>query len=249
VNRAQSEAIGFVLVFSLIVASTGVVYVVGFSSLQDVRTAEQLTNVERAFDVLDDNMQDIARRGAPTRSTELSLGGGDLRVAGQTNITVRATYVSNGTTAGTIPIETQPITYTLDDTEIAYTSGAVVRSERSGAVMLSEPGWIVDDDRTVITLFDTSLSGPREGVGGDTTVLVVVGLNSRSVSSFATGPGQVNVSVTVESPRASAWMPFFEERGFVAVDDNPADGEITYRRVEVEEVHVQLVTASVEFDL
>lgn len=248
-NRAQSEAIGFVLVFSVIAASTGVVYVVGFSSLDDVRTAEQLNNVERAFDVLDDNMRDVSRRGVPTRSTAINLGGGDLRVGEPTNVTVSATYMGNGSEAGNLSVETRPLTYDLDATEIAYTSGAVVRSERSSAVMISDPDWIVGDERTVITIFDTSLGGTRAGVGGETTVLVVAGLNSRSVASYATGPGRANVSVTVESPRADAWVPFFEERGFEADDGDPSDGTVTYYREGVDEVHVQLTTASVEFSL
>lgn len=247
-NRAQSEAIGFVLIFSLIAASTGVVYVYGFSSLKDVRTAEQLNNVERAFDVLDENTRDLARRGVPSRATEISLGGGDLRVGEPTNVTVHVRYASNGTDIDDLSVESRPIVYQLDDTKVVYTWGAIVRSERSGSVMRSEPGWIVNDDRTVISLFDTSGGSGRTAVGGDTTVLTVVGLNSRSVSSYATGPARANVSVTVDSPRADAWVPVFEDHGFTADDADPSDGEITFHR-ETGEVHVQLTTASVTFEL
>ena len=247
-NRGQSEAIGFVLIFSLIAASTGIVYVVGFSSLDDVRTAEQLDNVERAFDVLDANVRDLSRRGVPSRATELSLGGGDLRLGEPTNVTVRVRYASNGTEAGNVSIENRPIEYELDDTDVVYSWGAVLREDRSTAVMRSEPGWIVTDRRAVIPLFDTS-SGGRDAVGGDTTVLVVAGLNSRSVTSYTTGSAQANVSVTVESPRADAWGPFLEERGFQAADGDPSDGTITYYRDDVDEVHVQVTTASISFEL
>ncbi|MFC7136780.1 hypothetical protein ACFQRB_10335 [Halobaculum litoreum] len=81
-TRAQSDAIGFVLVFSLIVLTVGTVYAAGYPALQDLRSDEQLENMERAFEVLDDNVDDMAREGAPSRATEIKLNGECSRSTG-----------------------------------------------------------------------------------------------------------------------------------------------------------------------
>lgn len=247
--RAQSETVGFVLVFSLIVASTGVVYVAGFSSLDDARTAEDLNNMERAFDVLAHNVRDLSRQGVPSRSTEIRLGDGSLELGEATNITVEVTYASNGTTIDNRSIKPKPIVYRIDDTEIVYTSGSIIRSERGGAVMRLEPRWIVDDDQTVIPLQNTSAQGDRTAVGGETTVQVETERGISGAKSYAPGPARANVSVTVESPRADAWVPFFEEQGFEAVDSVPADGDVTYAWNGTGEVHVQSTRVGVGFSL
>ena len=247
--RAQSEIIGFVLIFALIVSTTGVVYVAGFSSLENVRTAEELNNVERAFDVLDDNMLDVSRRAAPSRATELSLGNGGIELGDTTNITVRATNTSDPLDNRTVTIETRPIVYRLDDTGIAYTSGATIRRDRSDAVMLSEPRWTVSDERTVVPLLGVSQGGDTGSLSGDTTILVRTQRDSRSIPvRFSPASGsRVNVTVTITSPRADAWKRFLERRGFTAVDPagaDPTDGVIAYE-FETDALYVQQTTMSV----
>jgi len=247
--RAQSEIIGFVLIFALIVSTTGVVYVAGFSSLENARTAEELNNVERAFDVLDDNMLDVSRRAAPSRATELSLGNGGIELAEPTNITVRATNTSDPLDNRTVTIQTRPIVYRLEDTSIAYTSGATIRRDRDAATMLSEPRWTVTGDRTVIPLTGVSQGGDTGSLSGDTTILVRTQRDSRSVPIRLDpdASSRVNVTVTIESNRADAWVQLLEERGFTPVDaagGDPTDGVIAYE-IETDAVYVQQTTVSV----
>lgn len=75
-NRAVSEVVGFVLTFSLVTMAIAIVFTAGFGGLQDTQQAEQVNNVERAFDVLDTNVQEVQRQEAPSRATEMRLSGG-----------------------------------------------------------------------------------------------------------------------------------------------------------------------------
>lgn len=248
-RRAQSETIGFVLIFALIVSTTGVVYVAGFASLEDARTAEELNNVERAFDVLDDNMYDISRRGAPSRATELSLGNGGIGFGETTTITVRATNTSDPLDNRTVTMETRPIVYELDDTSIAYASGTTIRSDRGDAVVLSEPGWTASDRRTILPLLGVSQNGDTASLGGDTTILLRAQQNSRSVPvrMAPTSGARVNVTVTVESDRADAWKDLLERLGFTAVSPagaDPTDGVVVYE-FETDRLYVQQTTVGV----
>lgn len=248
-DRGQSEVVGFILVFSLVVASTGIVYAVGFSSLEDARTAEQLNNVERAFDILDDNMEDLSTRGAPTRSTEIDLTGGALRLGEPVTINVTATNTSNSLDNATTSTTSRPVVYEKDDRKVVYAYGAILRQNRDASVMVADPDWVAGDRRAIYPLLVIPPTGERGSVGGETTVLVRAqadsrGIESRTVDSSAT----TNVTVTVESPRAGAWKQFFEERGLEAVDGNASDGNVTYYQ-ESDSVVIQTTTTSVEFDL
>ncbi|GAA0195128.1 DUF7289 family protein [Halobaculum roseum] len=249
-SRAQSDAIGFVLVFSLIVLTVGTVYAAGYPALEEFRTGEQLENMERAFEVLDDNLDDLTREGAPSRATEIKLNGGTLAVNGSTTITVNATTTDPVRGENfTVSDESTPITYSEGDTTVVSAHGAVFRQDGDAAVMRSEPGWVVDDDHALIPLVVTDRTGDRVAFGGSSTVLIRGQVTGRGIAGevVAGDSDDVTVTVTVESPRADAWKRHFEAEGLTAVDGNPADGEVTYR-FEVDSVVVQQTTVSVELE-
>jgi len=247
-NRGQSETVGFVLVFALIVSSTGVVYVTGFESLDSARTAEETNNMERAFDVLDENLRDLSRRGAPSRATEIRLGNGDLSVGDSTTITINATYVANGTRAGNVSVGVRPIVYRLDRTEVVYTSGAIIRREGNAPVVRSRPRWVVTDDVIAIPLVVTvpDQSG-RTTAAGDATILVRSERTGRSLPTQVDPAGSaVNVTVIVESTRAAAWGRILDEYGFTPIDGDPSDGTVTYS-TETDELQVSQTNVRVGF--
>lgn len=237
--RAQSETIGFVLVFALIAASTGIVYVAGFQTLDDARTAEELRNMERAFDVLDDSIDDVARRGAPSRSTEVRLGNGDLAFGDKTRINVTTNVSSES-----VEISTQPIVYRLGGTEIVYVSDAVMRTDRGDSVVRSDPAVVATDRRVVLPLIDVDAAGTRTGVGGDTTALVRAQSKSPPRTlSVDPDAGRVTVTVTVESSRTTVWRRLFQRHGFSC---GPAGATVSCS-TDTDELHVVWTTASVDF--
>jgi len=252
VTRAQSDAIGFVLVFSLIALTIGTVYATGFTALSDLRTGEQLENMERAFDVLDDNVDDVVRDGAPGRATEIKLTGGTLAVEGRANVTVEATNRSNTDENFTVTAATRPITYTDGDTTVAASFGTVIRSDGDAAVMRDDPGWLVDDERAVLPLTVTTRPGGRSAIGGSSTVLVTMDTTSRGIAREldAGSAGPVRVNVTVGSPRADAWERYFESLNdgtvIAGTDDGSAD-RVTYQ-VDVERVIVPRTTIGVRLE-
>ncbi|TKX76356.1 hypothetical protein EXE53_32325, partial [Halorubrum sp. SD626R] len=83
-DRGVSNVVGYVLVFSLVTVTIGTVFTVGLAGVEDRQEAARLANVERAFEVLDDNVRDIQRYDDPSRSTEIRMNGGRLAVADPT---------------------------------------------------------------------------------------------------------------------------------------------------------------------
>ena len=173
-DRGVSETIGFVLVFALITTTIAVTFTVGLGGLEDAQLAERDTNVERAFDVLQDNLNDIARDGVPSRSTEIGLGGGRLAFEDRTQVTINSTAWTDSYTRNTSAI----VYRGADDTRIVYENGAVFRTQKEGGVMLSEPDLLVGDT-VVYSLIGVSAADSRRTVGGDRTVLPVRPRSSR----------------------------------------------------------------------
>lgn len=232
-RRAVSDLVGFALVFALVTASIAMVYVAGIQGLQDARRDEQLRNVERAFDVFDDNVEDIHRRDAPSRATEISLLNGQMTYGRAVNVTVHVEDTLNNSDNRTVTAAIRPVVYAsaTDDTEIVYTMGAVLRDDGASATMLSEPGFSTDGRRAVLPLVVThQRADTRTGLGGSTTILVVAFRQSKSPGTpFVTNASaQANVSITVESPRVDAWKAYFESQGYSAHDPGVGDGEVTY---------------------
>lgn len=250
-RRATSELLGFALVFALVTASIAMVYAGGIQGLQDARRGEQLRNVERAFDVLDDNLEDVHRHGAPSRATEISLLNGQMSYGRPVEISVYVENTADPSINQSITATVQPLVYTATgtDTEIVYSMGAVVRDDGGHSTMLSEPGFVYDGQRAVLPLVVTrQREGSRAGLGGSTTILIVAYRESKEAGTpFLTdATSQANVSVTVESPRADAWNSYFRSNGFTAVDADAADGAVTYY---FETDRVYLPRTEIEFEL
>ncbi|MFC7135026.1 MULTISPECIES: DUF7289 family protein [Salinibaculum] len=248
-ERAVSEVLGYVLAFSLVITTVGVVTVAGFTELQDTRDTEQINNAERAFDLLATNMNDIAKRGAPSRSTEMRLAEAQLDISNPITIGIEV----NGTTAAdnfTNSYELYPITYRASNSDqtVVYSAGTIFRSQDDGAngIAIQKPSLVVQDDRFIFPIYQTRSRG-TQSIGGGTarirgtdagTVLIVSDTSSR----------YSNISLNVTSPRSGLWLEMlndydsFDECGTVTGSSN----EIYCRMEDPSRVHISLIRVDVE---
>ena len=242
-SRGVSEVVGFVLVFSLVTASVGFIYVNGSAVLEDWQDAERVNNAERAFDALADNVEDVTRRGAPSRATEIELT--DARLAFGNETTMNVTVDGHSYQA-----ELTPLVYSGgSNTRIAYEAGAVVRSDGAAAIVKTEPELSFDQNRKVITLVETvpARNEPRS-VAGSTTVLVRAERIGASVVAIEDDPTSVTLNVTTTPERAIAWERYLDEEiewktdacGITGADSNRVTCEF-----QPKQIYVRLVTVRI----
>lgn len=192
-RRAVSDVISFTLVFALITATIGIVYVSGFTGLQNTRDAERITNAERAFDVLADNINDIHSEAAPSRATEIKLADAQLEFGESTRVTIDiVNYDGSGENVSSVSLD--PIVYSGSSSEVYYENGAVFRVDRSGATMNRQPSILFSTDsneKTVVfPTIETRVDGPAS-TGSQRTVLVRTLLATREVTVAETDPTAV----------------------------------------------------------
>lgn len=219
-RRAVSEVLSYALIFGLIVASIAIVSVGGMNGLETVRTNEQLSNAERAFDVLHDNLRAVHAEGAPSRATEVSLG--DSQIFFGENITMRVS-VGGDTNVSTI----RPIIFRVEgERQLVYEAGTVIRQSRDGGVVLNPPPFALTKDtnpesgQVHLPIVQTTSSNVQSM--GSTTVLVRGKSTNREVlRSYADG-GPTLDYIEIESPRYEIWMDYFEGREYCDSVSNPS---------------------------
>ncbi|MWV64472.1 hypothetical protein GRS48_06490 [Halorubrum sp. JWXQ-INN 858] len=249
--RAVSDVVGYVLVFAIVTATIGTVFAVGMVGLEERQSVERVQNVERAFDVLDDNLRDLQRYEDPSRATEIRLGGGTLSLADETTVTVGQVGADGewetDADGSELAVERRihAVTYTSGDTEIAYEMGAWFRTDGETARMRSSPRFVAADGRTTLPIVRTRPDGDRTATSGDGTVQVSATAGPSPRYAYpASGTDPEAVQVRIESPRAEAWARYLEDTdGFVDVD--VADGEVVATVEEDETVYVRVIAIDV----
>ncbi len=243
-DRAVSDMIAFVIVFSLIITSVGITYTYGYSTLTDYQEDEQKRNAERAFVALSNNIGDMEGRHIEGRSGELRLAGGTISVEKDTEITVEAPSWSMPTrTAGAL-------TYEFEDTRIEYENGAVFRRDGDNRrVMLSEPEYQCTDSHATVSVL--TLDAPNSaGLSSDGTVQVIGKLEKRYLHypQNRTGTNSTsvdNVRVTVDSSSTEAWEEYFNENGW----DVSASGSSITAKCEPSSGQIDLYVRETRIDI
>ena len=207
-ESAVSEVVGFILVFSIIMLAIGVIYAVGYPSIQSSKENTQFQNMEQSFMVLQSDIKMVAFDQAPVKTMKTSLGGGSLTVnSSKGHIKVEnATEIWYDDTVGAIE-------YEKNGRSIAYEGGGVWEKYPVGsALKLSEPRIFVHNTSTGIrTVFVSiiNISSDLSSVGGEGAASVVARLNRSHTPDITYSPG--NVTITVTSDYADAWKRYFDE--------------------------------------
>lgn len=235
-DRGQSELLGYALIFSVVVLMIAIVGTTGFVGLNDAQDFQRTTNAEQGFTALANNIDDVVRRGAPSRTTEIRLADASLSLEQTTEITV---VVDNGTTENRT-VQIYSLVYDSGSgTTITYSSGALIRQDGDSSVMFRQPNFVLGNETVVLPIVRT-VSGDDGTVGGTTGAEI----ETRSAGSGVLVDDSVeNVTVEVTSPHADAWYRYLETDTAascdapvdqtVRCDVEPDRASVTVERVDV----------------
>lgn len=204
-NRAVSEVIAFVLVFSIVIASVGLLYTVGFSGLGNIQESEQDRSAERAFSAVAVAFEDIQRDMGRTRAVDLELAGRSITVNQSTELTVE---IDNGpsTTASGAFVYGQH-----RQTEIAYEGGAVIRTDGDTQFVTREPRFRCTDDHAVISVVHFTGDNPTRTVASDGSARIIATGPAPEDSIRVGSRDNEEVRVDFSNSRyADAWESYFE---------------------------------------
>jgi hypothetical protein len=177
-DRGVSESIGFLLIFTIIIAGIGLVTLYGYPMISEQQVSADEKIMEKNMIVLQNDFKSLAYKTVPYKETSLKIGSGPLTVydpstnpsSNQPELTI--TY------PGYIPPEPSFKSGELRyesvsaQTDIALEDGAVILRPRimQGSTMLADPRWFYDETTKtmVINLIRIKSGGgaiAREGIG------------------------------------------------------------------------------------
>ncbi len=248
-SRGISYALGFVVVFSVVVAGTLALFVAGVDLLSDVDRDGAVVAGEENTAVVHAEVGDMVTQGNERRRMQLELVDAQIRLTGGEAVELRVeTDITFNSTD-----QTRALRYELPDHDatFVYALGHLYRvDERSDGGALSErpPPFEVSDRQTrlVVPVLTGPTPGSPTGIGvSGTGERELVALRSGSPASFTrTGTGEgddISGTVTVDgTDHPSVWVTALETTGFenVTVTETGVRGrfesdQLTVQRADI----------------
>ncbi len=214
-----SESIGFILIFTIIIAGIGLVTMYGYPMLMQQQSTANERIMEKNMIVLQNDLKGLSYNMVPYTETSLNVGGGALTVYNMSYSTSSSNFTifDNGQPLSGLsqPFYSGDMRYesTSADTDISLENGAVVMRmlAENGSTMLAEPRWFYDGPTSTAVIyligFNTTNVLARSGIG---TVNMALGQTNYSVYNFQP-QHTISVEYTPNSTvdYSAAWQNYF----------------------------------------
>jgi hypothetical protein len=187
-EQGISESIGFMLIFTIVIAGIALVTLYGYPLLLQQQLGAEEKIMEKNMIVLQNDLKSLAYKTIPFKETSLKIGGGSLTVydsllsnpsASTSTISIyqkvagNNEYYINSFKPGELRYESVNA-----QTDISLQDGAVLMRPRaqSGSTMIADPRWFYDSttNTMVINLINITTSDikAKEGIGTVRMMLV-----------------------------------------------------------------------------
>jgi len=233
-ERAVSEVLAFILVFTIIIGSVTVVSVFGLQSLTSFQENEQVRNAERAFDSMSDNLNDVIRYdGITDRSGELNLREGTLTTSSEGTV-LEIDGDEELEELGSIDLGRLEYQADRRSDTIAYEGGAIFRSDGEGSAALEQPQVRCGDDGGVVSLL--VIDEPEDDQSFRSSGTTQVSVSEIQARESYSGD---EIQITVDGGNyQNGWERALERAGFDGEDGEfecaGTEGEIIVEIVTVE---------------
>src|SRR5512137_1462135 len=174
-ERGVSESIGFLLIFTIVIAGIGLVTLYGYPLLLQQQVSADEKIMEKNMIVLQNDMKSLAYKTVPYKETALKIGGGSLTVynssysPSSSTITIR----ESGNPTDITSFQPGELRYesVSAQTDISLQNGGVAMRPRNqnGSTMLADPRWYYDAPTSTLVLNLMNISSDtimaKEGIG------------------------------------------------------------------------------------
>ncbi|MFB6301732.1 MAG: hypothetical protein ABEH78_02550 [Haloferacaceae archaeon] len=231
--RAQSETVGVVLLFGLVITGASIVVVLGSSAIGESQDEATINGATQTMSQFDSQASLVAHGAVENREVDVPT---DRSGPGGTTVDPdagRLTIEVTGDTSFSRTITLGAVRYDQGETTVAYQGGGVWRHRDNGTVMVSPPEFhyrAQGGGEPTLTLPLVTVSG--EGSGN--TVRLNQAGNTESIipqSGLKNPIRDSEVNITISSRYYQAWGQFFEDR---------TTGDVTYDHA-ADNVTIQLV--------
>jgi hypothetical protein len=195
-GEGVSEAIGFLLIFAMVIVGIGLVTLYGYPMLMQQQTSADEKIMEKNMIVLQNDAKSIMYKSVPYKETSLKTGSGVLSVVNQTDPSTTKFDVYDANNIHYVspyPLPMGDLRYVSEssDTDISLQNGAVVKRQHveSGSVLLAAPRWFYDSKSNILVInFITMNSSAPMAMTGIGTVQMELGKTYYDYNTTTTPP-------------------------------------------------------------
>ncbi|MCP1716142.1 hypothetical protein J2T58_002017 [Methanocalculus alkaliphilus] len=235
-----SEAVGFILIFSIVVTGIAIVVLYGLPLIVAGQSQADVRNMEQTMIVLQNDFKSLSYKMVPYKETALQVQGGVLTVTDASGFF--EVYKGGNLTKESTPGQLRYVA-DHDRTHIVIENGAVLTRPGfgTGSAMIAEPRWFYDDPSNTLILSFIEIKTER------TRSIAGVGRIEMKGVSVRTDEYQINAGEHVSlrynadpgDDYSVAWGNYMTDRlGFVRTGDE-------YRRHGVNRLVIRTVVIRV----
>ncbi|MCK5660464.1 MAG: hypothetical protein KAH86_03825 [Methanosarcinales archaeon] len=192
-DTAVSEALGFIIILSIIMLSMTALWASSGPIIETLQTGTHFQEMANSFKILHKNINRVAFDEAPSRISELIMKDGTMTVSQVSTFTINGTTYNMGS-----------IAYYLDENSVAYEGGGLWTKYGDNSVMQYAPGISISNNTPVIIVVRTS---GNTSIGGEG--LVRISISSRVGTQIPSTT--TNTTVVVHSEYYKAWERYFKD--------------------------------------
>jgi len=221
-DRAVSEAIGFIIIFGIIIAGIGLVTLYGYPMLLQRQSSSNEQIMEKNMIVLQNDLKSLAYKTVPYKETSLNVGGGALTVYNMSYDNNTESYFSiSDDNSAIAPPSDALVFYTGDlryestsaETGISLENGAVVKRmfAENGSTMLAEPRWFYDAPTNTAVIYLVGFNTTTDVMAQTGVGTVKMNLEQTNYTTYNTANDPIHVKYTPNSNAdySTAWDNYF----------------------------------------
>lgn len=255
-DRGVSEAIGFIIMFTIVLTGIAMVSLIGYPMLLETQITSDERNMEQAMIAIQNDVKILTFSNVPYRDTTVRISGGSLSTTDYDpsgNMFTIDYSNEDGSSAsksfspGEIKYESSEGTAVL-----ALMNGGVFRRDKlqEGSVMVAEPRWFYDEDEDTLVLyliyFDTDRDYHETGIRD-----IQLSMKTQPVTTDIDYSGASNkVSVTYTSDPnddySVAWRNYLTGNAIVSNGFYNPPNSNTYTLEEVKRLIIKEYTVKIE---
>ena len=207
-DRAVTETMGYILLFSIVLTAIALILLFGNSILNNEKDNNNFHSIEQGFTIIQSDMQQVALEGTPNKTTMIHMNGGSIlsnTSTGKLKIDYNATHYDNYT--GHI-IFMSP----SDLSTISIENGGVWEkgNENGTDVLISKPRFYITPQSHTLVLNIIRINAMPLSNAGIATLTIQMMYNTTYVytdSMVGGGP----VAITMDTQYPNAWKRYLED--------------------------------------
>jgi hypothetical protein len=214
-GSGASESIGFLLMFTIVMAGIGLVTLYGLPMLLQQQTSADEKIMEKNMIVLQNDFKSIVYKTIPFKETSMKVASGALSV--NNNLTSGPAFTISAGGQFLTDYKSGDLRYrsSQSDAEISLQNGAVVKRDyiSTGSTMLAQPRWYLDTRTGTLVInmmtIKSSEGMSREGIG---TVQMELGETSYQYIPLTVGTNTVRININFDNGHdySKAWDNYFQ---------------------------------------